>query len=240
MQSFFDNIICISLKDREDRKKNILESFPFNINFFEAFNTKNENILLFRDFVSKKSWNQLLLTNRTGKRNYHHNLTNGSIGCFLSHIQILRYIVDNDIPLCLVFEDDNEPRIANIKQYLSYLYKNFPSDCDILFLDYFTIRYNSENSIIVNKEFIRPLNRPTFKLFLTNCLIISNQGARKILENFDKVSIQYDAFLCKLFRDEKINIYISKNKYFRQSNKFMTDIQSGDITFPKKFDYNKI
>lgn len=235
-----DNIYCISLKDREDRRKNILQNFPYRIHFFDAYDTRNSNILLYKNLIDKKSWKQLEKTNRIKQRNYHHNLTNGAVGCFLSHIGILKKIIENKQPYSLILEDDCECKIENIDEYLNYIMFHLPKDCDVLFLDYLTIRYTPENSDIVNQEFIRPRNRYNFKLYLTNCLLITYEGAKKILDNYKNIKIQYDSFLCKLFRDDKINIYLVKNKFFKQSN-HVSDIQNiGDVLYPRIFDYNKI
>ena len=238
--SIFDNIYCISLKENEDRRKNIINHFPFTIHFFDAVNTKREKILEYKDFIDKKSWKQLQETNFFQQRNYHHNLTNGSVGCFLSHIEILKNIVKNKIPYSLVLEDDSQPTIVNIKEYLKYISNKIPQDCDILFLNYLSIKYNEENSYLISNEFIKPKYRNNLKLFLTDSLIISYEGAKKILKHFEKVTIQYDAFLCKLYREGKINIYLVKDRYMKQSN-FGSDIQTvGKVLYPKNFDYNKI
>ena len=197
--SIFDNIYCISLKDNEDRRENILKHFPFTINFFDAINTKREKVLEYKDFIDKKSWKQLEHTNFFQQRNFHHNLTNGAVGCFLSHIGVLKNIVDKKIPYSLILEDDSEPTIMNIKNYLDHILEKIPSDCDILFLNYLSIKFNDENSTIVSDEFIKPKFRNNFKLFLTDSLIVSYEGAKKILKNFYKIKIQYDDFYVNYF-----------------------------------------
>lgn len=235
-----DNIYCISLKDREDRRSNIIKHFPYNINFLDAYDTRDNNIIFYKDYIDKKSWIELEKTNRFSRRNYHHNLTNGAVGCFLSHIEILKKIVEKKQPYALILEDDCESKIENLDEYFEYILQKIPEDCDILFLDYFSIRYTPENSDIINDEFIRPRNSHNFKLWLANCLLVTNKGVKKILENYKNIKIQYDSFLCKLFRDKKINIYLTRNKFFKQSGHH-TDIQNiGNVLYPRVFDYNKI
>lgn len=238
--SLFENIFCISLRENNERRQNVLKYFPFPIHFFDAINTKREKVLLYKDNIEEESWIQLQKTNFSKKRNYHHNLTNGAVGCFLSHIEILKYIVKKKIPYSLILEDDSQPKIVNIKNYFEYIMNKIPEDCDVLFLNYLSIQYNTENSNLVSGEFIKPLERKSFKLFCTDSLIVSLKGAEKILENFDKIRIQYDAFLSNLYREGKINIFLVKEKYMKQSN-FGTDIQTvNKVLFPKNFDYNKI
>lgn len=235
-----DNIYCISLKEKQYRRDNVLENFPYNLHFLNAYDTRGSKISLYKELIDKKSWKQLEKTNIKKERNYHHNLTNGAVGCFLSHIEILKKIVKKGKPYSIVLEDDCESKIENLDEYLKYVIYNLPKDCHVLFLDYFSIRYDPGNSDIINEEFIRPRNRYNFKLYLTNCLLITYEGAKKILENFTKVKIQYDSFLSKLFRDHKINIYLTKNKFFKQSD-HSSDIQNvGNVLYPKVFDYNKI
>lgn len=235
-----DNIYCISLKDREDRRSNIIKHFPYKISFLDAYDTRNNNIIFYKDYIDKKSWKELEKTNRFSQRNYHHNLTNGAVGCFLSHIKILKKIVEKKQPYALILEDDCESKIENLDEYFEYILQKIPEDCDILFLDYFSIRYTPENSDIIYNTFIRPRNRYNFKLYLTNCLFVTYKGAKKILDNYKNIKIQYDAYLCKLFRDKKINIYLVKKKFFKQSNHY-SDIQNiSNVLYPKVFDYNKI
>lgn len=240
MDSFKDNIYCISLKDRKDRRINILQNFPYKLHFLNAYDTRGSNISLYKELIDKKSWKQLEKSNRRKQRDYHHNLTNGAVGCFLSHIDILKTIVKKGEPYSIILEDDCECKIENLDEYFKYVISNLPKDCDILFLDYFTIRYDPENSDIINEEFIRPRNRHNFKLWGAHCLLITYEGAKKILENHTKVKIQYDSFISKLYREHKINIYLTKNRFFKQSG-HSTDIQNiGNVLYPLVFDFNKI
>ena len=238
--SIFDNIFCISLSENRERRENILKYFPFTIHFFDAVNTRKEKVFEYKNFIHRKSWKQLEETNQLKQRNYHHNLTNGAVGCFLSHIEILKHIVKNKIPYSLILEDDSEPTILNIQTYLDYIQKKIPANCDVLFLNYLSIKFTNENSNLIQNEFIEPKNRNTFKLFCTDSLIISYDGAKKILKNFDKITIQYDAFLCKLYREGKITIYLVKDKYMKQSGFGSTVQNIGKVLYPKNFDYNKI
>jgi GR25 family glycosyltransferase involved in LPS biosynthesis len=238
--SILDNIYCISLEENEDRRENIMKNFPFTINFFKAVNTRKERILQYKHLIDKKSWKRLEETNSLKQRNYHHNLTNGAVGCFLSHIQILKYIVKHKIPYSLILEDDSEPIISNVETYLTYIINKIPLDCDVLFLNYLSIRYTDLNSYLIDNEFIEPKYRNSFKLFCTDSLIVSYEGAKKILENFTTVKIQYDSFLCKLFRESKIKIYLVKKKYLKQSGFGSTVQNVWKVVYPKIFDYNKI
>ena len=82
-------------------------------------------------------------------------------------LEILKNIVKNKIPYSLVLEDDSQPTIVNIKEYLKYISNKIPQDCDILFLNYLSIKYNEENSYLISNEFIKPKYRNNLKLFLT-------------------------------------------------------------------------
>jgi len=62
-------------------------------------------------------------------------------------------------------------------------------------------------------------------------------GAKKILTNFDKIEMQYDSFLSKLYRQGKINIYFSKHQFVKQVNK-SSDIQTlQKVLYPKDFNF---
>lgn len=76
--NYFDKILIINLKHREDRKKEMLEQLNrFNI---------NKDKVIFIDAI--------------------YNKENGALGCTASHIKCLEYSIKNDLDNVIILEDD--------------------------------------------------------------------------------------------------------------------------------------
>jgi GR25 family glycosyltransferase involved in LPS biosynthesis len=252
-----DNIYCISLKEKEENRKAILNLFP-SAKFFDAIDTRGFNVLDYKDKVQEDSWEALKIANEKNIRNYHHSLTNGSVGCFLSHIEIVKHIVANKIPYSLVLEDDCIIRPQwniDLPKFLDHILDDIPLDLDLYFLNlssFFveTIGANTEDGLKIfnppwgyymdeSKQWVRPDNK-NFQFFQVHSVIISYEGAVKILQNFTKVKMQYDSFLANLFRKGKINIYINRDQIFIQNQLNKSSINTiekvKNINFFEDFD----
>ena len=85
-------VFYINLDDHTDRNqniKNILSQIGYNnITTISAVDTRN-GISKYKNLIDPKSYNKLLENNKNKKRGNHEDLTNGSIGCYLSHYSIL-------------------------------------------------------------------------------------------------------------------------------------------------------
>jgi GR25 family glycosyltransferase involved in LPS biosynthesis len=238
-----DNIYCISLKEKEENRKAIIDLFP-SVQFFEAIDTRGFNVLDYKDKIHENSWEALKIANLEDIRNYHHSLTNGSVGCFLSHIEIIKHIVTNKIPYSLVLEDDCITRPqwnVDLPKFLNHILDDIPSDLDLYFLNVSSwqnkeIGIDSSTGLKIfeppwdywmdeSKQWIKPDNK-NFQFFQVHSVVISYEGAVKILQNFEKVKMQYDSFLCNLFRKGKINIYINRDQIFIQNPLNKTSINT--------------
>ena len=152
-----------------------------------------------------------------GYRTYHYQLTYGGIGCFLSHYNLAKQLLNEkgNVDIYIVFEDDTAiPRnlLFHIEKYISEL----PTDWD--YLMFYTIRANGKS--ITNK-----LNK--LKSFWgLNGYIINKKGARKLVEetNTNKIDGQIDSYLSRMIQQNKMNIYATK-KHLVKSNAEDTNIQ---------------
>src|SRR5215831_13577189 len=64
----------------------------------------------------------------------HLTLTRPAIGCFLSHLAIWRWVIDNNIPRVLVFEDDAAPAPHFDPARLRGVLASIPQDAGIVLL----------------------------------------------------------------------------------------------------------
>lgn len=218
-------VFCISLNERDDRRERICKNFDFlNIIFFEAIDTREEKWTKYRNMIKESSFQKLITNNLLNTREYHHDLTSGAVGCFLSHLHIYQYIINHNLKYSLILEDDTKPTISNYKEYLQHLFLYTPEDADIILLHYILPRVSKYNINTINIA-LSKVEPKKFQFWCLDSYIITRKGAKKILDNFDKITMQIDSFLAKLYREGKINIYITNKQYTTQSDN-KTDIQN--------------
>lgn len=218
-------VFCISLNERDDRRERINNNFEFfNIIFFEAIDTRKEKWKKYKNLIEEKSYQKLILNNEHNTREYHHDLTSGAVGCFLSHLNVYQYIINHKLEYSLILEDDTKPTIYNYKQYLHHISAYIPEDADIILLHYILPRVSKCDIHTINTA-ISKVEPGKFQFWCLDSYIITRKGAKKILDNFKKITMQIDSFLAKLYREGKINIYITNKQYTTQSDN-KTDIQN--------------
>jgi glycosyl transferase family 25 len=167
----------INLKRRPERLKNFFDNCPLQkinvIYGFDGKNIENENI------NEKKLLDKFV------------NFLPGEKGCFISHLRIWRYIVDNDIDYGLIFEDDANLCNDFLKKYKDFI-TEIPNDCDIAFIggkfdtDY---KMNENNYIQISKNVIQHKNvTPEYYYDFcrtTHSYILSKKTAKMLIHKFD-------------------------------------------------------
>jgi len=168
-------------------------------------------------WLSKDALTELQLIEKNGFRTHHHSVTRGGLGCFLSHYNLAKQLVnDPSVNGYLIFEDDTTMLPTTYNQILTSL-EEAPQDWDMLL--FYTIRAvgRSENDTF-NK----------LKSFWgMNCYILSKQGAKKFVDevNETKIDGQVDCYLSRMIQQKKMNIYSTKT-HFVSSNSTDTNIQT--------------
>jgi GR25 family glycosyltransferase involved in LPS biosynthesis len=102
---------------------------------------------------------------------FHNGLSRGQIGCALSHLKILRHIVDNNIERATIFEDDVifHPNWNILsKRY----YHHTPKNYDMIYIG---------NQININSNKIN-----TEPAFCTHAYIVTLMGAKRLLNSIFK------------------------------------------------------
>ena len=188
----------INLEYRKEKMEKIVNSFTldnFTINRYNAIEGKNVNVA-------------------------HNNLTNGQIGCFMSHMNLWQKCLDEDRPYIVIAEDDiilDEIFSYDILNDALTEIKNF--DWDILFLgkivdhlktkdnmgmryglDSLSDKYNRSKVYQNIKE-----NDPRCGLFF---YIMSQNGCRKCINLFSKlntITSPVDVFIW--YVDELLNSF---------------------------------
>jgi GR25 family glycosyltransferase involved in LPS biosynthesis len=139
----------------------------------------------------------------------------GMIGCWLSHFGIWNNIVKNNETNVLVLEDDAYP-IDNFNNLIKKLWPQVPNDWDIIYLgcsgsceknrlitNFYTITTGQKNKYIYkNGKKLNNVYIPGTPL-TTHAYMISNKGARKLLQHpsFKKIDYHVDCQLTTIFED---------------------------------------
>ena len=157
---------------------------------------------------------ELRLVEKRGYRTKHHQLTRGGIGCYLSHLSVLRQIKPGEV--FLVLEDDidiNPSSLTVIKQTL----QTAPRGWDLILLG-----YNSFLGDTVDDTFIK------VRSFWGTCAyLITYEGAQKFLkESGDRFDCQIDTFMGWMAASGLLNVYTLQVPIVQPTHTFDTNIQA--------------
>ena len=157
---------------------------------------------------------ELRLVEKRGYRTKHHQLTRGAIGCYLSHLSVLRQIKPGEA--ILVLEDDidiNPSSLAVIKQTL----QTAPRGWDLILLG-----YNSFLGDTVDDTFIKVRSFWGLQGYL-----ITYEGAQKFLaESGDRFDCQIDTLMGWMAASGLLNVYTLQVPIIQPTHGFDTNIQS--------------
>lgn len=189
---------------------------------YSAIVGKDVNV---NDWMTPYAIVELEQVERNKYRLYHYQLTMGGIGCFLSHYNLMKQLIDDhDNDYFMIMEDDIifAPNTYNvIKQTIM----NAPPDWDMILYGYIRTVENTKYS---NTQFMK-LNA----FWGLQGYIINKKGAKKIVDEVDanKIDGQADAYLSRMIQQGKINIYAYKNRPIRTYDS-ISDIQNQIILQP--------
>jgi GR25 family glycosyltransferase involved in LPS biosynthesis len=217
----------ISVNDRAIQNKNYIKSImgtpPIDdIKFIDAHNV--DIYSYFNDLNIRLNWDF---------PKYNRNVLPGELGCMASHLECLRYIVKNNIPEMIVFEDD-AVLSDGFKHNFNNSYKDLPKDYDF-FTDTTNIYPYTEPYAIISDTCLIDSNyihKAKLLVAVTTFMLYSYNGAKKILEAYDSFGIRgpYDLFLFDLGRENILNIYAAF-----YGNKLTRDIQIAESLIDPNF-----
>ena len=98
MPQNFPKIFVITLPEAKDRQQTITHMFQEHGLEFKFFNAYDGRKLSLEEYPQYNATGRLLT--------YGKHMTNGEIGCLLSHCGIYQKMIDEDISSALIFEDD--------------------------------------------------------------------------------------------------------------------------------------
>lgn len=212
-----NKIYMINLKRKKDIAINSLEKLhKLNTNYnifkktqiFEAVDGQ----LLDKNDVN----NKLTLKAKYTLKNpssYDDIRSYGEIGCYLSHTDIWKEIVNNNYSNCIIFEDDVIPSV-DYETIIKYL-ENIPNDFDIAYLGWWSRNEMNLDKINNNWSYIDFNSKKKENVLGLYSYIISFNGAKKLLSKAFPIDVQLDTFVSLYTNiNEDFNRYLSDQQLF--------------------------
>jgi GR25 family glycosyltransferase involved in LPS biosynthesis len=168
-----------------------------------------------KKYITDGAYRNLLINERQGYRTRHYQLTRGAIGCYLSHMEIYKKLVNDDrYNYYLIFEDDGKI-LPNVNTAIGEAIADAPDDWDIIVF-----------GPIINFVTAESKHLRKFKYFWGLIgYAISKRGAKKFLDDHDKINMQIDSKMTYMAIDNKFNIYGTKKITVMNDRSQGTDIQ---------------
>jgi glycosyl transferase family 25 len=211
------DIVCINLKKDTTKWNDIQkesQKLKLNITRYDAVNGN--------EYIKKNGKNNLkkIMTYKILKF-----LSNGAIGCFLSHYSLWHKIINENLEHLLIIEDDIY-FLDNADQQLRKIYNNLPEDFDIIFLNCGGICGSKcTNMFGINMcENVNELyNIPKYSLG-SYAYVISNNGAKKMLRSMFPLDIEFDVKIGYLINNKLINGYSLNDSIVEHHKKEFSNI----------------
>lgn len=137
---------------------------------------------------------------------FNRFLKAGEIGCYLSHIEIWKDIVKNNIPYALVFEDDATFMNNNFNEHLKIIMNSAPENFTTISL--FKSHKQLDRQFLDYNETFHLVDPETWG---TVSYIISLDGAKRLLTFCNKIVFPVD-FSMHLFGNKSKTSYLYREK----------------------------
>jgi GR25 family glycosyltransferase involved in LPS biosynthesis len=217
-----NQIYVINLKKRPERLEQFKKNYKLNCNV-KIVNAIDGNELNNIDTLVGKVGKQSLDNFYKHKipRKFHYELSSyGAIGCYLSHINVWKDIIEKNNNIALIFEDDANASNIKYNNIIKRL-KLLPEDWDIYLMinpDFCYKRIKVENKLNLYK---------VKRFFLLHSYIININACKKIIENGNLFPInqQIDHHLSELAMINKLNIYVHNKLSYFNTITYKSDIQ---------------
>lgn len=111
------------------------------------------------------------------------NMTDGQIGCWLSHYTVWNEVSKYKNNYALVLEDDADCRVPEMTAIIKEALDKVPSDWDVLFLGGMPswVKGNIVYPVVSNLSDGKQIKKVNDTLFHTHAYIVSSRGAAKML-----------------------------------------------------------
>uniref|UniRef100_A0A8C3LUA4 procollagen galactosyltransferase n=1 Tax=Chrysolophus pictus TaxID=9089 RepID=A0A8C3LUA4_CHRPC len=206
----FDEVFMINLKRRADRRERMLRTLheqEIACKLVEAVDGKAMN---------SSEVEALGIKMLPGYKDPYHGrpLTKGELGCFLSHYQIWKEIVERELEKSVVFEDDLRFEIFFKRRLMNLMYdlEEEGLDWDLIYIGRKRMQVEHPEKSVPH---VRNLVEADYS-YWTLAYVVSLRGARKLLaaEPLSKM-LPVDEFLPVMFNKHPVFDYM---KHFKNRN----------------------
>ncbi len=186
----------------------------------EMSKIKNLNVNLFKFVDGKKLTDDDL---KDIKKDVLKKLKNTEIGCYMSHLNIIKKIIDEEDKngYTIIFEDDLKINVNNLQKYVKYALKKF-KDFDLFYLGTSTNKQCIGNGKNLGKNIYKAIGRTQ----ATHAYIVKNSNAPKIYEFIKNIETQIDQEYSRKIVDGKINAYVFSPALVDQRSSTYENIKS--------------
>ncbi|XP_064416916.1 procollagen galactosyltransferase 1 [Latimeria chalumnae] len=199
----FDEVFLINLKRRKDRRDQMLQALyeqGIESKIIEAVDGK---------FLNNSQIENLGIRMLPGYSDPYHSrpLTKGELGCFLSHYNIWKEIVERGLKKSLVFEDDLRFEVFFKRRLMNLMYEveEEELDWDLIYIGRKRMQVEHSEKAVPN---VRNLVEADYS-YWTLGYVISLQGAQKLLaaEPLLKM-LPVDEFLPVMYNKHPVSDYM--------------------------------
>ncbi len=199
--------------DRYEITSKLLYKYGYDFQRFSAI----DSILNWDDiklYVDDKSMQPI----ENNYRKYHHELSKGAVGCYLSHYKLWMNLLNSYDNKMIIFEDDTLPTFTyyEIRKTLNKVPKNW----DIIL---FGGLYHRNN--LINEDICK-----VRRFYCLHAYMISKSCVKKLKNTLFPIKKQIDSVLSEMSIQNKINIYGLKDQTWMQNPL----VNSTDIQTPMK------
>lgn len=207
------HVITLRNIDRIENIKKQEKIFNININIFEAI----KGVLIDQDKLVIDNILDPIFKYPSIKRS-------NEIGCYMSHLTLLKNIKNNNLNSCnyfIILEDDFEIINPDFKLIINNALLQIPNDFDLLFLGYPTIINETTNlNYSINLYEFNNKNN----IYAAYAYLINKNNINKIIENISYIDMPIDMKYQELGYKNKLKIFFIYPKIFDTNYGFKSTI----------------
>jgi GR25 family glycosyltransferase involved in LPS biosynthesis len=186
------NYYVIHMKDSHNKYDNIIKNenkLQKKINIYDAVIGKNIDL------------NNLSKIDPNINFNFNYNYIS-EVGCYLSHMLLIKSLINSNSKYSVVFEDDLKILADNLNDKINEIISKLDNDFDIIYLGNLN---NNHNEKVVDN--IYTINKGEY-LWGTHAYIINNKNASKIYESLLNIDVAIDNKLKNNINNDIIKAYV--------------------------------
>lgn len=214
----------VHMTGNEDRLKNIRvqeEVAGIDIQLFEAVNGSKLNI----DDLKKQgkviyNWNTHRY-NTAPNPEAKQKILNGEIGCYMSHMNLLKKIYESEYDGWTIIFEDDLLLDKNFKEELNKILQNLNEDIDIIYLG--SLNQDDCKNGVYKDTLCYPVEP-----WGTQAYMVNKRSAKKIHELIQFIDKEIDIKYKELMNEKKINGLVVVPTLVRQNNNEISSVINGN------------